>query len=397
MTQISTDNNHAKTFTGVVHDSARLHVTGKATYIDDILEPAGCLHIAPGLSPKAAGHIEQLDLDAVRTAPGVIAVLTVADTQGRNDIAPVFGDDPLFADGRVIFHGQVMFAVVAVTREQARRAARLAKIIIADETPLLTIAEAAAAESRVLPDYDFVRGDPTRTSAGAAQQLGGQFKIGGQEHFYLEGQAALAIPGESGALHVHSSTQDPTEVQHIIARVLARPDALVTVETRRMGGAFGGKETQAAQTAVMVALAARITGRPCKMVLDRDDDFITTGKRHDFISNWQATFGNDGRLRTYDTTLHARCGCSVDLSVGVVDRAMFHGANCYDVPDIAVRSRRWKQIRFQQPLSAALVARRAWWPSNGRWKASRRRWGAIRWMCGGSTSTRPDAISRRSA
>lgn len=325
-----------------VHDSARLHVTGAAPYIDDIVEPVGCLHIAPGLANKAAGRIGALDLSPVRAAPGVVAVLTAADTQGRNDIAPAFGDDALFADGDVVFHGQVIFAVVAQTREQARRAARLAKIVIEPATPLLTVQDAEAAQSRVLPDYDFVRGEPVAALDRAAQTLSGRFPIGGQEHFYLEGQAALAIPGEAGGMHVHSSTQDPTEVQHLVARVLGCPDAFVTVETRRMGGGFGGKETQAAQVAVLSALAAKITGRACKTVLDRDDDFVTTGKRHDFIADWHAAFDGEGKIAAYDTTLHARCGCSVDLSVGVVDRAMFHAANCYYVPDFAVRSRRWK-------------------------------------------------------
>lgn len=324
------------------HDSARLHVTGEAVYIDDIPEPAGCLHVAPGLSPKARGRIIALDLDAVRAAPGVVTVMTAAETQGRNDIAPAFADDPLFADGDVIFHGQVIFAVVAHTREQARRAARLARVDIADDAPLLTVADAEKAQSRVLPDYEFVRGAPEKAVAAATRVLRGRFSIGGQEHFYLEGQAALAIPAESGGMHVHSSTQDPTEVQHIVARVLGCPDAFVSVETRRMGGGFGGKETQAAQVAVLSALAAKITGRACKTVLDRDDDFITTGKRHDFVSDWQAACEADGRVAAYDTILNARCGCSVDLSVGVVDRAMFHAANCYFIPDFAVRSRRWK-------------------------------------------------------
>ena len=334
--------NAAEAFVQATHDSARLHVSGAAPYIDDIVEPVGCLHVAPGLSPKAAGRITKLDLEKVRAAPGVVAVLAAADTRGRNDIAPVFGDDPLFADENVIFHGQVIFAVVAETREQARRAARRAHLEISEDTPILTVEDAQAVQSRVLPDYDFVRGEPGKALGAGVNALGGRFSIGGQEHFYLEGQAALAIPGEAGGMHVYSSTQDPTEVQHIVARVLNCPDAFVSVETRRMGGGFGGKETQAAQVAVLSALAAKITGRPCKTVLDRDDDFVTTGKRHDFVSEWQAAFDNDGRVSAYDSVLHARCGCSVDLSVGVVDRAMFHAANCYFIPDFAVRSRRWK-------------------------------------------------------
>ena len=326
----------------IAHDSARLHVTGAATYIDDIREPAECLHVALGLSPHACGRIVSLGLDAVRQAPGVVRVMTAADCIGSNDIAPAFGDDELFARERVVYHGQPVFAVVAQTRMQARRAARLANIGIEAEAPVVTAQQAARAGTRVLPDYDFLRGDVAHAHGHAALTLDGTFSIGGQEHFYLEGQAALAVPGEGGDMHVHSSTQDPTEVQHIVARVLGCPDAYVTVETRRMGGGFGGKETQACQTAAAAALAATLTGKPCKLVLDRDDDFIVTGKRHDFFSEWRAGFDANGRLAAYDVTLNARCGCSVDLSVGVIDRAMFHAANCYFMPDVAIRSRRWK-------------------------------------------------------
>ena len=324
------------------HDSAHLHVRGAAAYIDDIREPEGTLHIAPGLSNVARGRIIKLDLDAVRRAPGVVAVLTARDVPGKNDTSAAFGDDPLFADGDVVFHGQVMFIVVAISRDIARRATRLANVEIAAEPPLLTIDDAIAADAKVLPDYDFGRGDVNAAIAAASRRLAGQLNIGGQEHFYLEGQAALAIPGEAGEMHVHTSTQDPTEVQHIVARVLAMPDAFVTAETRRMGGAFGGKESQAAQTAALAALAARVTGRPCKLRLDRDDDFVMTGKRHDFRADWRVGFNDDGVIEAYDVMLNARCGCSVDLSPGVVDRAMFHAANAYYLPTVAVAPRRLK-------------------------------------------------------
>ena len=324
------------------HDSAHLHVRGAAAYIDDIREPEGTLHIAPGLSHVARGRIVKLDLDDARRAPGVVAILTARDVPGKNDTSAAFGDDPLFADGEVVFHGQVLFIVVATSRDIARRATRLAKVEIAPETPILTIDEAIAADSKVLPDYDFGRGDVNAAIDAAPHRLEGQLNIGGQEHFYLEGQAALAIPGEAGEMHVHTSTQDPTEVQHIVARVLAMPDAFVTAETRRMGGAFGGKESQAAQTAALAALAARVTGRPCKLRLDRDDDFVMTGKRHDFRADWRVGFNDAGVIDAYDVMLNARCGCSVDLSPGVVDRAMFHAANAYYLPTVAVATRRLK-------------------------------------------------------
>ena len=324
----------------VRHDSARLHVSGTAAYIDDIREPQGTLHLAPGLSPATRGRITTLDLAKVRAAPGVVAVLTAADIPGHNNTSHAFNDDPLIADGAVVFRGQVIFVAVAQTRDQARRAARLAHVEIEEETPILTIEDALAADAKVLPDYDFRVGDPAQAIAQAPNQLAGMLRIGGQEHFYLEGQAAFAMPGEAGEMLVHSSTQDPTLLQSVVAVVLAMPNAFVTVETRRMGGAFGGKESQASQTGALAALAAHVTGQPCKLRLDRDDDFIITGKRHDFRADWTVGFDEAGRIAGYDVALNARCGCSVDLSPGVVDRAMFHAANAYHLPAAHVVGRR---------------------------------------------------------
>ena len=242
------------------HDSARLHVQGAATYVDDIGEPAGTLHIAIGMASKASGKLKSLGLDAVRGAPGVVAVLTAADIPGKNDVAPVFADEPLFAFDEILFHGQALFAVVARNRDQARRAARLAKIDIEAGAPAVTIADALVSGARVQDDYSFGRGDATTAIEKAAHRLEGQLAIGGQEHFYLEGQASFAFPGEADEMTVHASTQDPTETQHIVARILGIPDAFVTVETRRMGGGFGGKESQACAWAAIAALAARCDG-----------------------------------------------------------------------------------------------------------------------------------------
>ena len=324
------------------HDSARLHVRGAATYVDDIREPAGTLHVAIGMADKASGTLRGLDLSAVRAAPGVVTVLTAADIPGKNDIAPAFADEPLFADSEILFHSQALFAVVARTRDAARRAARLGRIDIAEAPPAISVDDALVTGSRVLPDYEFHRGDVAGAVSEAPQSLEGVFRIGGQEHFYLEGQASLAIPGEAGEMTVHCSTQDPTEVQHIVARILGLPDAFVTVETRRMGGGFGGKESQACAWAAIAALGARVTGAPCKVRLDRDDDFVLTGKRHDFRADWRVGYDEAGRIRAYDVTLNARCGCSVDLSLGVVDRAMFHGSNAYWLPEVRIASRRLK-------------------------------------------------------
>src|SRR5271157_2709920 len=324
------------------HDSARLHVQGSAIYVDDLREPEGTLHVAIGMADRARGSVKGLDLSPVEAAQGVVAVLTAADIPGKNDIAPAFADEPLFADKEIMFHGQPLFAVVARTRDEARRAARLAKIDIEEQTPSLTIADALKTGERVQGDYDFARGGAASAIGRAPYKLEGELSIGGQEHFYLEGQASFAVPGEGDEMLVHASSQDPTETQHIVARVLGIPDAFVTVETRRMGGGFGGKESQACAWAAIAALAARVTRRPCKIRLDRDDDFMLTGKRHDFRADWRVGYDHRGVVSGYDVMLNARCGCSADLSPGVCDRAMFHAGNGYWLPDVSIASRRLK-------------------------------------------------------
>lgn len=324
------------------HDSARRHVQGSALYIDDIPEPAGTLHVALGGSPAARGTIKALDLADVRGAPGVIAVLTAADIPGRNDVSPAMGDDPMFAATRVDFVGQVLFAVVAKTRDEARRAVRLVRSHIDEDAPSVSVEDALARNETVLPDYSFGRGDAASAITQAPVRMDGMFRIGGQEHFYLEGQIAFAMPGENGEMLVHSSTQHPTEVQHVVARVLGVPDAKIVAEVRRMGGGFGGKESQASQWAAIAALAASVTGKPCKLRLDRDDDMMLTGKRHDFRVDWAVGADIDGRILGADIHLLARCGYSADLSQGVVDRAMFHSDNSYYIPDVRISSRRLK-------------------------------------------------------
>ena len=326
----------------IAHDSAVRHVAGTATYVDDIREPEGTLHVAPGGAPVAHGRIRTLDLDAVRKAPGVVAVLTAADIPGHNNVGAIVPDEPVLAEKDIAFHGQPIFAVVADTFLAARRAVKLAKVEVDAEKPLIDVEDALAAGSRVLDDYDFLVGDVTAALESSPQRVKGSIRIGGQEHFYLEGQAALAIPLEEGDLLVHSSTQHPSEVQHIVAHMLGIKLAAVTVEVRRMGGGFGGKESQASQWAALAALAAHVTKRPCKLRLDRDADMIMTGKRHDFRADYEVGFDETGRLLAYDVQLAARCGHSVDLSPGVVDRAMFHADNAYFLPAAAIRSKRLK-------------------------------------------------------
>ncbi|WP_417773313.1 xanthine dehydrogenase molybdopterin binding subunit [Stappia sp.] len=323
------------------HDSAPAHVTGSATYVDDIREPAGTLHVAPGWARDTTrGSLLGLDLAAVRSAPGVVAVLTAADVPGSNDVSPAHGDEPMFADREIVFWGQPLFAVVAETRDQARRAATLARIDVDPLPPVLTIEDALGVDDTVLPDYQFRKGSPETGLATATMRMTGRMEIGGQEHFYLEGQVSLAVPGEAGEVFVHTSSQHPSETQHIIARVLGVPEASVTVEVRRMGGGFGGKESQANHWAAIAAVAARVTGRPCKLRLDRDDDMIMTGKRHDFRAEWTLGHDADGLLRAVDMRFFARCGYSADLSLGVVDRTMFHADSSYFYPDAMIHSRR---------------------------------------------------------
>jgi xanthine dehydrogenase large subunit len=317
-------------------------VQGNATYIDDMLEPDGLLHVVPGYSKEAAkGKITSVDLTEVKLFPGVVRVLTHLDIPSVNDCSPALGDDPIFAETDLSFHGQVVFAVVAETRDAARRAARLAKISVAAETPAVTVSDAIAQQTQdILPPYAFKRGDVERALSASTHHLQDEFDIGGQEHFYLEGQVSLAIPGEQGGMTVQCSTQHPTEVQHIIAKMLGVMDAKVTCECRRMGGGFGGKESQAAQWAALAALAAHVTGRPAKCRLDRDEDMMMTGKRHDMHVTYGAGFDSNGVLEAVEVEFLSRCGYSADLSQGVNDRTMFHADNAYFYPALHIKSRR---------------------------------------------------------
>ena len=328
----------------LAHDSAALHVTGTAQYIDDLREPDGLLHVVPGYAKEGArGRIARLDLEAVRHAPGVVRVLTAADIPGVNDCSPSIGGDPILADGAIDFHGQVIFAVAAESRDAARRAARLAIIDIAAEPPAVTVDDSLAMNTGdVTPPYAFNRGNPAKAIKAAPHRVAESLLIGGQEHFYLEGQISLAVPEENGAMTVLSSTQHPSELQHLVARMLKLPDAMVTCECRRMGGGFGGKESQAAQWAALAALAAHLEGRPAKCRLDRDDDMIMTGKRHDFRITYEAGFDDAGRVLAVNADFFSRCGYSADLSAAINDRTMFHADNAYHYPAARIATRRLK-------------------------------------------------------
>lgn len=325
------------------HDAAGLHVTGEARYVDDIPTPPNTLHLAFGQSPVACGRITALALEAVRSAPGVVDVLTAADLPFANDVSPSLHDEPLLAVETVHYVGQPVFLVVATSHLAARRAARLGDIEIEETAPLFTVEQALAAESRFEEGPRvYARGDVDTAIAGAAHVITGQLEIGGQEHFYLEGQAALALPQEGGDMMVMSSTQHPTEIQHKVAEALGKPMHAVRVETRRMGGGFGGKESQGNALAVACAVAAQRTGRACKMRYDRDDDMIITGKRHDFRVLYRVGCDDDGRIAGIDFTHLVRCGWAQDLSLPVADRAMLHADNAYFLPAVRITSHRLK-------------------------------------------------------
>ena len=326
----------------IAHDSGLLHVTGAARYIDDIALPANALHLAFGLSTVAHGEISAIDLSEVRAAPGVVAVWTAEDLPFANDVSPSIHDEPLLATGTVHYVGQPIFLVVAESHLAARKAARQGRIEYRELPAILTVDEALAADSRFEGGpVIWTKGDAAAAISKAPRVISGRFEMGGQEHFYLEGQAACALPAEGGVL-VHSSTQHPTEIQHKVAEAIGLPMHAVRVECRRMGGGFGGKESQGNALALSCALVARQLGRPAKMRYDRDDDMIITGKRHDFRIEYRAGVNDEGRILGIEFRQLARCGWAQDLSLPVADRAMLHSDNAYHLEHVRIESHRLK-------------------------------------------------------
>ncbi len=328
--------NNVPTIPPVAHESAHLHVLGEATYTDDIPEHQGTLHAALGLSTRAHANLLNIDLSAVKQAAGVVAVFCAQDIPGSNNCGPILHDDPILADGLVQYLGQAIFLVVAQTRSQARAAAKLAQITYQDLPAIFTPEQARAAQAFVLPPMHLQRGDAETALANAAHTLQGQFFVGGQEQFYLEGQIAYALPQEGQTLQVHSSTQHPSEMQQLIAHALGWQAHQVNVSCRRMGGGFGGKESQSAIWACAAAIAAVKLQRPVKLRPDRDDDFLVTGKRHCFYYEYQVGFNPQGIICAAKVEMVLRCGYSADLSGPVATRAICHFDNAYYLSDVDI-------------------------------------------------------------
>lgn len=323
--------------TKVRHDSARGHVTGSARYIDDMPQLPGTLEVVLVTSPHAHAKILSVDVDAARAAPGVHGVVSAADIPGHNDVGPVFEGEPVLAEGVADYVGAPVVAIAAETYDLGLAAAALVKIDYEELPAILEIEEALEAESYTYPPQMMIKGDAEAAIAAAAHTVSGELRCGGQDHFYLESNVALAVPRDDGDLDVYSSTQHPSEVQHGVAHTLGVPTNAVTVEIRRMGGGFGGKESQPTIIAAIAALLASRTGRPAKLRLRRDDDMIVTGKRHDFLFRYTAGFDEEGRIEGIDILMGMRSGNVADLSPGVLARALCHADNCYYLPNASLR------------------------------------------------------------
>ena len=326
----------------VKHDSAPKHVSGEAVYVDDRLEFPNQLHVYARMSERAHARIVRIDTSPCYQIPGVAIAITAKDVPGQLDIGAVMPGDPLLADGKVEFIGQPVIAVAADSLETARKAAMAAIIEYEDLEPVLDVVEALHKKHFVLDSHTHKRGDSATALASAPRRLQGSLHIGGQEHFYLETQVSSVMPTEDGGMIVYTSTQNPTEVQKLVAEVLGVPMNKIVIDMRRMGGGFGGKETQAAGPACLCAVIAHLTGRPTKMRLPRMEDMTMTGKRHPFYVEYDVGFDDDGLLHGIEIDLAGNCGYSPDLSGSIVDRAMFHSDNAYYLGDATINGHRCK-------------------------------------------------------
>ncbi|UYP32084.1 xanthine dehydrogenase molybdopterin binding subunit [Pseudomonas sp. Z8(2022)] len=326
----------------VKHESADKHVSGEAVYVDDRLEFPNQLHVYARQSDRAHARILRIDTSPCYQFPGVAIAITKDDVPGQLDIGPVVAGDPLLADGKVEYVGQVVLAVAADSLETARKAAMAAIVEYEDLEPVLDVVEAYRKKHFVLDSHTHRIGDSASKLASAPRRLQGTLHIGGQEHFYLETQISSVMPTEDGGMLVYTSTQNPTEVQKLVAEVLGVPMNKIVIDMRRMGGGFGGKETQAAGPACLCAVIAHLTGRPTKMRLPRMEDMSMTGKRHPFYVEYDVGFDDDGLLHGIEMDLAGNCGYSPDLSGSIVDRAMFHSDNAYFLGNATINGHRCK-------------------------------------------------------
>ncbi len=317
------------------HDSAYKHVSGLADYTDDIKEPKDTLYGAIGLSNKAHAFIKKIDLNKVKSSEGVMSVITYQDIPGRNDVGPVFNGDPIFPEKKVEFYGQPLFAVAATSIELARKAVLKAKIIYKDLNPIITIKDALNKNNLLSKVKKIKRGNASKKIKNSKNFLKGNFTTGSQEHFYLEGQAAFVIPKEDNNFLVYSSTQHPSETQQLIAKTLNQKSNSINVLVRRIGGGFGGKETNF-MTSCICALLSRKTKKPVKLRLDRDEDIIITGKRHEFYSEYEVGFNDEGIIEGLKIKLASNCGMSPDLSLAINERALLHIDNAYYISDLEI-------------------------------------------------------------
>ena len=326
----------------LAHDSACGHVSGAAIYVDDLVPREDQLHACVGGSAITRGRVKSMCLAPVRAAPGVVDVITADDVPGKLDIGPVYPGDPLLVAGEIEFRGQPLFAVLATSHELARRAVGHAEIEYEEMEPVLDLERAIADEFYVRPPHRMQRGNAVAVLGEAARRFHGELRVGGQEHFYLEGQTSLAIPEEEGGMTIHTSTQNPTEAQKLVADVLGIPMHKVNVVTRRMGGGFGGKETHGSTWSCIAAVFALRNGCSVSCRLSRRDDMVMTGKRHNFLNRYDVCHDGEGRLEAIRYRLAAQCGNSPDLSDAIVDRAMFHCDNAYFIPDVLIDGLRCK-------------------------------------------------------
>jgi len=323
----------------IPNESAAGHVSGRSVFVNDVPPARNELLVDFFGSPVARGRISSLDLSAAASVPGVVALLTHKDIPGHNHFGSIAKDEHLLADETVEYVGDPIVLIVAETRVAIEAARKSILLDIEELTPILSIDDAIDAESFIGAQMVIERGNAGAALADSEHHLDGSLITGGQEHFYFESQTAIAEPGESGRMTIHSSTQHPSETQQVAAEILGVPFNHVVVICKRMGGAFGGKETQAAAPAAMAALAAVKTGRPCRIALSKDDDMRCTGKRHPFQSRWSVGFDSSGRITALSLELFANAGCSCDVSPAILERAMLHSDNAYYLPDFRVTGR----------------------------------------------------------